>query len=80
MLANELFKSACTDEIKNMDITSIAYDSRKVKEGGVFVCIKGYETDGHKYAKTAAQNGASVIVAEDKIDVGVPVVYVDDTR
>lgn len=80
MLANELFKSACTDEIKNIDITSIAYDSRKVKDGGVFVCIKGYETDGHKYAQAAAKNGAAVIVAEDKIDVDVPVVYVDDTR
>ena len=80
MLACELFKSVCTDEIKNIDITSIADDSRKVKPGGVFVCIKGFETDGHKYAELAAQNGAAVIVAEDKIDVDVPVVYVENSR
>lgn len=80
MLASELFKSGCTDEIKDLDITSIAYDSRKVVEGGVFVCIKGYETDGHKFAQAAVANGAAVIVAEDKIDVDVPVVYVENSR
>lgn len=80
MLACELFKGNCPDEIKNIDITSIAYDSRKVTEGGVFVCIKGYETDGHKYVKSAVDNGAALIVAEDEVDAGVPVVYVKDTR
>lgn len=80
MLACELFKSACTDEIKDIDITSVTYDSRKVKDGSVFVCIKGFETDGHKYAKTAVENGAAVVVAQDKIDVGVPVVYVENSR
>ena len=80
MLAEVLFKSECTDDIKNIDITSIAYDSRKVTDNGLFVCIKGYETDGHKYAQSAVDNGAAVIVAEDKIDVDVPVVYVDNSR
>ena len=80
MLAYELFKSECSDEIKDLDITSVTYDSRKVKDGSVFVCIKGFETDGHKYAKTAVENGAAVIVAQDKIDVGVPVVYVENSR
>lgn len=80
MLGCELFKSACTDEIKNIDITSITYDSRKVKDGCVFVAIKGFETDGHKYAKLAAENGAAVIVAEDKIDVDIPVIYTENSR
>ena len=73
MLADVLFKSKCNDDIKSIDITSIAYDSRKVTENGLFVCIKGYETDGHKYAQTAADNGAALIVAEDEIEVDVPV-------
>ena len=80
MLADVLFKSKCNDDIKSIDITSIAYDSRKVTENGLFVCIKGYETDGHKYAQTAADNGAALIVAEDKIEVDVPVVYVENSR
>ncbi len=80
MLASELFKEQCTDAIKDVDITGIAYDSRKVMPGNVFVCIKGYETDGHKYAQSAAEKGAAVIVAEDEIDVSVPVIYVSDSR
>lgn len=80
MLASELFKSQCIDEIKDIDITGIAYDSRKVLPGYVFVCIKGYETDGHKFALSATEKGAAVIVAEDKLDVDVPVIYVSDTR
>ena len=80
MLAQELFKNNCPENIKNLDISSIAYDSRKVTEGGLFVCIKGFETDGHKYVGAAVENGAALIVAEDKIDVSVPVIYVENSR
>ena len=80
MLAHELLKNNCPDAARDIDITSIAYDSRKVTAGGLFVCIKGYETDGHKYAQAAVDNGAALIVAEDKIDVDVPVIYVDNSR
>ena len=48
-----------------IDIKSIAHDSRKVKEGDMFVAIKGFETDGHKYIKNAIENGAKVIVIEE---------------
>ncbi|MBE7026399.1 MAG: UDP-N-acetylmuramoyl-L-alanyl-D-glutamate--2,6-diaminopimelate ligase [Ruminococcaceae bacterium] len=64
----------------NIEISGIAYDSRSVKKGDVFVCIKGYATDGHKYVKNAIQNGAAAIVASDKIEVNIPVIYTPDTR
>ena len=48
-----------------IDVKSIAHDSRKVQEGGMFVAIKGYETDGHKYIKSAIEKGAKVIVIEE---------------
>ena len=48
-----------------IDIKSIAHDSRKVEKGGMFVAIKGYETDGHKYIKNAIEKGAKVIVIEE---------------
>lgn len=79
MLAGVLFDN-CKTEIKDIDITGIAYDSRKVTAGNVFICIKGYETDGHRFAAQAAANGAAVIVAEDEISVDVPVVYVENSR
>ena len=80
MLACDLLNEDCKKEIADIDITSIAYDSRRVTPGGLFVCIKGYETDGHKYAQAAVDNGAALIVAEDEIDVTIPVVYVKNSR
>ena len=47
------------------EVNSIAHDSRKVKEGTMFIAIKGYETDGHNYITNAISNGAKVIVIED---------------
>lgn len=64
----------------NIDITGIAYDSRKVQNGYIFVCIKGFAQDGHKYAKSAQEKGAAVIVAEDEIDVDIPVIYTNNSR
>ena len=49
----------------DIDVIGVAHDSRKVKEGYMFVAIKGFETDGHKYVKQAVENGAKVIVIED---------------
>ncbi len=80
MLASELFGKKWLEEHEDTDITGIAYDSRNVLPGNVFVCIKGFETDGHKFAQMAVKNGASVIVAEEKIDVDVPVWYVENSR
>ena len=65
MLASELLGSKWLDEHEDIDITGIAYDSRNVLPGNIFVCIKGFETDGHKYAEMAVKNGASLIVAEE---------------
>lgn len=49
----------------DIDVTSIADDSRKVKKDGMFVAIKGFETDGHKYIRSAIENGAKVVVIEE---------------
>ncbi len=49
----------------DIEISSVAYDSRKVTQGSLFVCIKGFQTDGHKYIESAVKNGAVAIVLED---------------
>ncbi|PIO48726.1 MAG: UDP-N-acetylmuramoyl-L-alanyl-D-glutamate--2,6-diaminopimelate ligase [[Chlorobium] sp. 445] len=48
-----------------MKIESVAYDSRKVKNGTLFVAIKGFKTDGHLFIDKAVQSGASVVVCEE---------------
>lgn len=62
------------------EVSNIVCDSRKVTENTVFVCIEGYETDGHNYAKECCDKGASAIVALHEVDVSCPVVIVKDTR
>jgi len=48
-----------------VSISSIQFDSRKVKSGDVFVAVKGSVTDGHQYLDSAIARGASVVVVEE---------------
>lgn len=83
MLLNELLTSieylSCSGE-NNVEITGIAFDSREVKPGNLFVCIKGYESDGHKYAKSAVEKGASAIVFENDVECDIPKIKVANSR
>lgn len=80
MKIRDLLSGLKFDGQEDVEVNSVVSDSRKVIEGSLFVCIKGYETDGHKYAQQAVEAGASAILAEDKIEVSCPVIYVSDTR
>jgi len=48
-----------------VEVKDIVCDSRKVKEGTLFVAIRGYTTDGHSYIEEALKRGATAIVAEE---------------
>ena len=50
----------------NVLISSVAFDSRKVQEGGLFVAIKGEVVDGHDYIEKAIALGSIAIVCEKK--------------
>lgn len=67
----------------NTDFNKIEYDSRNVENGDIFVCISGFKTDGHIYAKSAWEKGASVIICEkdlEDIDKEVTIIKVLNTR
>ena len=64
----------------DVEISGIAYDSRKVKPGYLFVAIKGYETDGHKYIDNAVANGAVAVIGEESPECGCTYVKVEDSR
>ncbi|MDF2546897.1 MAG: UDP-N-acetylmuramoyl-L-alanyl-D-glutamate--2,6-diaminopimelate ligase [Anaerosolibacter sp.] len=55
---------------KTKEIHGIAYDSRKVDQDYIFVCIEGLKTDGHQYIPQAIEKGAAVIVVEKDVEVG----------
>ena len=68
--------------LDNMEITGIAYDSRKVRKGYLFVCIDGTTTDGHDFIPQAIENGAAAIVVQKdvKLPEEISIVRTPDTR
>lgn len=63
-----------------LEISGIAYDSRKVGEGFAFVAIRGLETDGHKYIAPARERGASCVICEEPPESGDYVAVRDSRR
>lgn len=72
----------CVNGDVETEIASIEYDSRKVKEGSIFVCLKGFQSDGHKFAQTAVEKKAAALLVEDlpDFDTDAVVVQVEDSR
>ena len=58
----------CIRGTLDRDVTDIIYDSRKVTEGCLFVCIPGAVVDGHDFAAAAVQAGAATLLVEREID------------
>src|SRR3954462_11131507 len=46
----------------DIEITSIAYDSRAEQPGGLFIAINGFHTDGRAYIPQALERGAAAVV------------------
>lgn len=69
----------CNKTLGDLEITGITCDSRQVKEGYAFVCIKGALSDGHNYAHKALEQGAAVVIAERDLGLDNQIV-VDNTH
>ena len=89
MKLSEVLKGIEEIEVRGdleVDVPSIAYDSRKVENGGMFVAIVGFKTDGHNYIESAIQSGAKIIAMQEgaydagMIPEGITVVFSKDTR
>ena len=63
-----------------MNIEAVAYDSRKVTEGSLFVAITGFSSDGNRFIPMALEKGAAVVVTAKKPTQEVPYVLVDNDR
>jgi UDP-N-acetylmuramoyl-L-alanyl-D-glutamate--2,6-diaminopimelate ligase len=85
MLLRHLLKDMPIHEFHGdleMDIGGIAYDSRAVRPGDLFVAIKGRELNGHDYINMAIEKGAKAVVAEGAAEVGadIAIIRVSDPR
>lgn len=63
-----------------LDILSVAYDSRKVTPGGLFVAISGFATDGNRFIPMAVEKGAVAVVTAKKPTGDVPYILVESDR
>ncbi|MGM9668942.1 MAG: UDP-N-acetylmuramoyl-L-alanyl-D-glutamate--2,6-diaminopimelate ligase [Faecousia sp.] len=70
---------SCTADPET-EITNIAYDSRKARQGSLFVAIAGFCSDGNRFIPGAMEKGAAVVVTAKKPENDVPYVLVESDR
>jgi len=64
----------------DLEVTQLTADSRRVRPGTLFVCIRGEKFDGHSFVPQAVQNGAVAVVGSEDIPAGTTYVRTTDTR
>jgi UDP-N-acetylmuramoyl-L-alanyl-D-glutamate--2,6-diaminopimelate ligase len=67
--------------VPDVSIAGLAFDSRRVQQGDLFIALSGAPTDGHVYIPDAIARGAAAIIGVESIE-GLPVPYirVSDSR
>ena len=85
MLLSQLFTdyeyTLCKGTMER-EIVDVIYDSRKVKQDTVFVCMVGATFDAHEYISEAAKQGAVAVVVQKEVNVqeDITVIRVKNTR
>ena len=62
------------------EIRDIAYDSRAVQPGDLFVAVEGFTSDGHRFIPMAMEKGAAAVLCSRAPEGDVPYVLTGDTR
>jgi UDP-N-acetylmuramoyl-tripeptide--D-alanyl-D-alanine ligase len=84
LLTLEEIAKAANGEILNFKentlIKGISIDSRKIKEGCLFICLEGNRADGHSYIRDAVKLGAKAVLTQKDVDVcDIPVIKTPST-
>ena len=68
MKLNDLLKAIQPIQVignKEVEIKEVNIDSRQVREGDLFMAMRGTQTDGHAYIASAIEKGAVSVLCED---------------
>jgi UDP-N-acetylmuramoyl-L-alanyl-D-glutamate--2,6-diaminopimelate ligase len=81
----EVVEQAGLDRIEvlgddEVSIVSVDFDSRSVRPGSLFCCVRGAQSDGHAFAASARDAGATALLVDHRVDVDLPQLVVPDTR
>jgi len=52
----------------NFSVSNVAFDTREVGEGGLFIAMKGEKMDGHTFARIAFEQGAAGAMVSEELD------------
>ena len=76
------FAAVTPDGTGSVAIGSVTHDSRAVRPGSLFCCIRGARTDGHFFAEDAVAAGVSAVLVDHRLQLSrpVPQLVVTDTR
>jgi UDP-N-acetylmuramoyl-L-alanyl-D-glutamate--2,6-diaminopimelate ligase len=74
------FPAGAGARVPAVDITSVVHDSRAVRAGALFCCIRGSVTDGHLHAPAAVEAGAVALLVEEWLPLPVPQARVGSVR
>ncbi len=64
----------------NVNVESVAYDSRKVTAGALFVAVSGFASDGNRFIPMAMEKGAVAVLTAKKPQENVPYILVENDR
>ena len=70
MKLRELLKDVSYELVQGnleVEVSDIAYDSRKVNETTAFVALKGFRVDGHEFIDAALELGCKVVIVSDDV-------------
>lgn len=67
-------------DVCDIEINGIKSNSEKIEKGDLFVCVKGFNKDGHDFVKEAQKRGAAAIIAERDVSADIPVLCAENTR
>ena len=79
MTLGELFGPLAGSDA-DVQVSSLAYDNRRVTPGTVFFCVPGLTRDGHDFAPVAVERGAAALVVDRALALRVPQIRVGDVR
>ena len=64
----------------NLSISDISLDSRQISPETLFIAVKGERFDAHDFINEVEMNGAKAVMCHKKVECGIPVIYVEDTK
>ncbi len=77
----ERLEYECVQGSVDLEISGLAYDSRKAGKGSLFVCIPGAVRDGHEFGPEVAEKGAVALIVERKLEIeGITQIKVKNAR